>query len=92
MQYRIQLYRRDTSDEWISITSLDYHPEFLERLTYLGLITIKDEKIHNRDLIRLEKLLHLRTCLGVNLVGASIILDLLDRVEELQQEIRHYKP
>ncbi|MBC7324648.1 MAG: molecular chaperone, partial [Moorella sp. (in: Bacteria)] len=27
------------------------------------------------------------TCLGVNLPGATIILELLDRIEQLQEEI-----
>lgn len=91
MQFRIQIYHRDTDGEWMSITSLDYHPELLERLTALGLITVRNNMIHHSDVKRLEKLFHLRSCLGVNLAGASIILDLLDRIKELQQELQRHK-
>ncbi|MCR3922967.1 MAG: chaperone modulator CbpM [Firmicutes bacterium] len=93
MKYRIQIYQKSTieSDAWVSIHALDYHPELLERLTLLGIITVKDEMIHSHDLARLRKLFHMRSCLGVNITGAAIILDLLDRVEELQKEIRHLR-
>ncbi|HZK25056.1 MAG TPA: chaperone modulator CbpM [Oscillospiraceae bacterium] len=93
MKYRIQVYQKNTieSDAWFSIHALDYHPELLERLTLLGIITVKDEMIHSSDLARLRKLFRLRSCLGVNVTGAAIILDLLARVEELQEEIRHLR-
>ncbi|MDW7650673.1 MAG: chaperone modulator CbpM [Bacillota bacterium] len=89
-RYWIQVYRVEQPEgsEWVSIQTLDYHPEYLERLAALGVVQLKDGLIHTNDLRRLHKLARLRSCLGVNLSGASIILDLLDKVEELQEEIR----
>lgn len=93
MRYRIQIYAPDISrdDGWVSIHTAGYHPELLQRLHLLGVVTVRAEKIHARDLRRLDSLLRLRSCLGVNMAGATIILDLLDRIETLQQEIRRLK-
>jgi MerR family transcriptional regulator/heat shock protein HspR len=90
MRYRIEVYSRVPLGEegWISIRSLDYHPELLERLATLGIVDIQDDLIHTTQVQRLEKVWRLRNCLGVNLAGASIILDLMDKIEELSEQIR----
>ena len=80
-----------SEEGWISVHSLDYHPELLERLVALGIVDIHDDLIHTTQVQRLEKLWRLRNCLGVNLVGASIILDLMDKIEALNEEIREIK-
>jgi MerR family transcriptional regulator, heat shock protein HspR len=93
MRYRIEVYRRSSSGEegWISIRSLDYHPELLERLVALGIVETENGLIHSSQVQRLDKIWRLRNCLGVNLAGASIILDLLARIEALEEEILRIK-
>jgi MerR family transcriptional regulator, heat shock protein HspR len=90
MRYRIDIYRRGPRGEegWLSIESLDCHPELLERLAALGIVDVEDGWIHQAQVRRLEKLLRLRSHLGVNLAGAAVILDLLERIEELEAQLR----
>ena len=90
MKFTIQVIEKNTAAEndWVSIHILHYHPDLLERLVMLGIITIRDEMIHNRDVYRLNRVFHLRKCLGVNFTGATIIVDLLERIESLEEEIR----
>lgn len=87
-RYWIQLQREAAGDGWVSIKTLDYHPELLERLAALGLVEIENEMIHTRQADRLDKIFRLRNCLGVNLTGAAIILDLLDKIDELKKQLR----
>ena len=87
-RYWIQVQRDTSGDGWISIKTLDYHPELLERLVALGLVEIENDMIHTRQAERLDKIFRLRSCLGVNLTGAAIILDLLDKIDELKEKIR----
>lgn len=89
-RYRIQVYRAPDANDpgWVSIHTVEYHPELLERFASLGVVVLKDGRIHQDDIRRLKKLVRLRNRLGVNLSGAAIILDLLDKIEELRREIR----
>ncbi|MBS3983800.1 MAG: hypothetical protein KGZ41_08385 [Dethiobacter sp.] len=87
-RYWIQVQRDTSGDGWINIKTLDYHPELLERLVALGLVEIENDMIHTRQAERLDKIFRLRSCLGVNLTGAAIILDLLDKIDELKEKIR----
>ncbi|MFW0860542.1 MAG: chaperone modulator CbpM [Dethiobacter sp.] len=87
-RYWIQVQRDTSGDGWVSIKTLDYHPELLERLVALGLVEIENGMIHTRQSNRLDKIFRLRSCLGVNLTGAAIILDLLDKIDELKEKIR----
>ena len=87
-RYWIQVQRDASGDGWVSIKTLDYHPELLERLVALGLIEIKDGMIQAQQADRLDKIFRLRSCLGVNLTGAAIILDLLDKINELKEKNR----
>ena len=75
--YRHTVYPRDGTD-WVDIDSLDIHPYFLEALAELGFIEIKDKKLRKKQISRINKIQRLRQSLGVNL---------LDRLEELENEI-----
>lgn len=90
-RYWIQVQKNASGEGWISISALDYHPELLERLAALGLIEIENDMIHSRQADRLDKIFRLRSCLGVNLTGAAIILDLLDKIDELKENLRALK-
>jgi len=94
-KYHLQIYRHTVSPqhgaEWVDIDSLDIHPYFLEALADLGFIEIKDKKLRQKQVSRINKIQRLRQSLGVNLPGACIIVDLLDRLEELENEIEHMR-
>jgi len=87
-RYWVQVQKDASGDGWVSIKNLDYHPELLERLVALGLVEIENEMIHTRQAARLDKIFRLRNCFGVNLTGAAIILDLLDKIDELKEQLR----
>ena len=87
--YRHHLNSQDTN--WIDIDTLDIHPNFLECLAELGIIEIKNRKLEEKSLSRIEKILRLRQSLGVNMPGACIIIDLLERIEELEEELEKSK-
>jgi MerR family transcriptional regulator, heat shock protein HspR len=79
---------RFMGDEWVRIESLGYNTELLGRLTELGVIELHGDHIHVTHVIRLRKYFRLRSTLGVNTSGAAVILDLLERIEQLQHELR----
>lgn len=86
--YSVRYTDNEEKQEWISIHSLDYHPELLYRLAEMGVIEINGQLIRASAISRIQKIFRLRGCLGVNLAGADIILALLERIENLQQELR----
>lgn len=54
--------------------------------------TNEDEYLFRRvDVLKLEKLLRLVRDLEVSYIGASIIVDLMERVQELEKEIKELK-
>jgi len=66
-------------------------PRLLGRLVRLGLIepvSAGSPQFPVATLRRLKRMLRLRRNLGVNLTGASVIVDLLDRLEHLEVELR----
>lgn len=78
-------------EDWLPVSRLSIHPEFLEILEELGVVEVIDEKIECRDLYRINKINRLRDSLGVNLSGAILICDLLERIKELENEVRRLK-
>jgi MerR family transcriptional regulator/heat shock protein HspR len=77
----------DDDDERLPLGELDIHPDLLQLLDELGVIEIREESIRPRQLLRAYKLLRLRQSMGVNLAGAAVILDLLERIEALEEQI-----
>ncbi len=64
----------------------------LARLVRLGLIepvAADSTKFTAATAARLRRMLRLRRDLGVNLTGAAIIVDLLERLERLEAELTH---
>lgn len=89
-KYYLQTYRhylQSQETNWIDIDTLDIHPNFLECLAEFGIIEIKDRKLEEKSLSRIEKISRLRQSLGVNMAGACIIVDLLERIEELEEKL-----
>lgn len=70
------------------------HPEVIERFVRLGLIdpAARDEKdegwLFDVDVVPIvKKIIRLRNDLGINYAGIGVVLDLLDRLEELERRI-----
>lgn len=77
--------------EWIPAGQVHIHPEMLGILEELGVVELHDGFVHQDSLRRLRKIIRLREFLGVNLNGAVIIADLLDRIERLEEEVARSK-
>lgn len=75
----------------IPVGSLGLHPEMLERLVALGILEVRRGMVTPDQVRRLQKIFRLRGTLGVNLTGAAIIVDLLERMEKLEDELERLR-
>jgi MerR family transcriptional regulator/heat shock protein HspR len=70
---------------------LEIHPQTLRLYERQGLVCPQrrgnNRLFSNADIERLRQILRLKIDLGVNSAGIEVILNLLDRIEEQQQEI-----
>ena len=70
---------------------LEIHPQTLRLYERQGLVHPRrqgnNRMFSDADIERLRQILRMRDELGVNLAGIEVILNLLDRIDELQQEI-----
>lgn len=70
------------------------HPELIERLVGFGLIDYAERDGHGEILFHadvvplLRRIVRLRNHLGVNYAGIGVILDLMARIESLEDHIR----
>lgn len=65
---------------------------FVEQLVQLGVIDAhpeSDRRFEYEVTLRVGKLVRLQRDLGVNLEGAAVIVELLDRIEDLELALRH---
>lgn len=60
----------------------------LNTLIELGVLDVEEDRVEVRSLRRLNKIMRLQDFLGVNLKGAIIITELLERIESLEDQIR----
>jgi hypothetical protein len=70
------------------------HPELARRLLDLGFLDPEpaNGSARRRDgASRLARALRLRRDLGLNYAGALLACQLLDRIEQLEQRLRHYE-
>jgi chaperone modulatory protein CbpM len=81
-------------ERWLSraelATAAGITRERLERLIRLGLVDPVPggpEEFTAETLLRLQRMLRLNADLGVNLIGAAIIADLLERLDRLEAEL-----
>lgn len=75
-------------ENWLPVSRLSIHPELLNILEELGVIEVVNERVQLSDLQRINKIMRLRYSLGLNLNGAILICDLMERIAELEDEIR----
>lgn len=60
-------------------------------LADVGIVEIEEEHINFADLWRVYKVMRLRRNLGVNLTGASVIVELMEKMEAKDDEIKRLK-
>lgn len=57
----------------------------------LGVIEPTGSMLHSREITRIAQIQRLRQDLGVNLVGAAIVLDLAQEVAQLRAQLEVYR-
>lgn len=70
---------------------MEFHPDLLNIYEEMGIIEIKEDSICFEDLLRLHKIVRLKSQCGVNTIGATIIVDLLEKIEKMQDEIERLR-
>ena len=83
----IRIHCHTDLNESLTSYNLEIHPDLLDLYRELGIIEVEEGLINHDDLRRLQKMIRLRDKLGVNTIGASIIVDLLDKIETMQDEL-----
>jgi len=82
-----------TIDEYCVNYSVD--PSFITALEESGLIVLKviEEKkfIHFAQLVEMERFIHFHYDLNINMEGIDVIMNLLKKVKQMQQEIDDLK-
>lgn len=94
-KFYLQIYRHtpsaDGEDTWVDVVSLGIHPDMAQLLADLGIVENRLGCVPANQVRRLQKIVRLRRSLGVNLPGAVIIQELLERIEKMQDEIDRLK-
>lgn len=75
------------SGERVSLCSLELDPRVIDLFERHGIIEAEGEMISAVEVLRIKKVLRLKKFFGVNLAGAAIIVDLLERLEKMQEKI-----
>jgi MerR HTH family regulatory protein len=57
----------------------------------LGIIEPVDSMLHSREIARIAQIQRLRQDLGLNLVGAAMVLDLAQEVAQLRAQLEVYR-
>ncbi len=93
--YMMRLYchtlGQEEAEHWVNVETLGIHPDLAQWLAELGIIKYSGGQVPAEHAARLWKIMRLRRDLGVNLPGAAIIIELLERIEELQEELERLK-
>jgi hypothetical protein len=98
IRYQIVRYRSRTQlppPETVTLEELsrlvDLHPEMILRLVDLGLVDPEvgapEWLFRDKAVSRIWKIRRLHRDLGINWVGIGVVLDLLDRIDDLEREI-----
>jgi len=79
----------------VAARMLEVHPQTLRMYERQGLVRPRRighiRMFSDSDVERIRQILRLKADLGVNLAGVEVILNLLDRIDELQQEIERIR-
>ena len=93
-EYFLNICREDGDEiecEMVLLSDLPYKRQLMQRLSVLGVIDVEDGRLPANQVDRVAKILRLRHAFGVNLSGAAIICDLLNRLDELERQVEYYK-
>lgn len=63
----------------------------VERFASLNLIEPENARLRERDIARIAQMLRLRRDLGLNWVGAGMVLDLCREISQLKARLRAYE-
>lgn len=82
--------------EWIAIElvckNYGLKVQFMDEITQYELITIELNEgvlcLHKKQLGRLEQIIRLHQELNINLEGVDVVMNLLDRIQTLENELR----
>ncbi|BDD87747.1 chaperone modulator CbpM [Desulfofustis limnaeus] len=74
---------------------VDLHPQMLQHFMVFGLIDPEIDRpcplFAEGVIVRIRKIQRLRGDLGLNLAGCGLVLDLLDRIDALETELRYLR-
>lgn len=95
-RYDLVIYGQHLGERLITLHELGrlvgVHPDKLRRYIVLGLIDpdIEDPEPLFEDTIvaRVDKIERLKKDLGLNLAGCGLVLDLLERITELEEQLK----
>ncbi|MDW7739767.1 MAG: chaperone modulator CbpM [Bacillota bacterium] len=87
----IRIHYHNDIGENITTYRLEIHPDLLTVYKEMGLVELEDNTISFEELRRLQRILRVKRNCGVNTVGAGIIVDLLEKIENLQDEIERLR-
>jgi hypothetical protein len=81
---RLYSYEQAASFTQTSVT-------LVERLVSLDLVQAENQMLRVQELDRIAKILRLRRDLGLNLVGAGMVLELTQELAQLKARLRAYQ-
>lgn len=76
---------------WVDLKNVELPAELLLKMGDLGIVEIREQQMRSDHVRRAYKALRLHRTLGVNLSGIAIILELLDRMEQMREELEQWK-
>jgi len=92
-KYYLQICYQDlvpeTQTPRVRMEELPFQPLLLERLAALGVIEPMDSSLSLEEVDKVNQILRIRQSFGVNISGAAIIVDLLDRMEEKENLLKN---
>jgi len=85
----------DTGDRLYSFEQAAYFTQtsvsLIEQLVALGIVEPTGTMLRRQDLVRVVKVQRLRRDLGLNLIGAAMVLDMAAEIARLKAQLRAYQ-
>jgi hypothetical protein len=63
----------------------------IERFVALGVVESSGSMLRSRDVARIAQIQRLRQDLGLNLVGAAMVLDMAQEIAQLKAQLQAYR-
>ncbi len=87
----IIIHSHSEAEEKLPLEHSGLDPSLARRLAELGVIEIAEGLIAPAHLKRAFRVLRLLNSLELNVTGASIVVELLERMEEMQEELNRLR-